>query len=215
MQLLRTISACFILAALAVTGGCVSTGKSIKGGERIVAEGPEMRVGDSWTHEGYSASKGTNVYHQTVIEVAEDGSYVLEEKFKTGEVYTLYYNNEYQRIKIVDKKTGKDLTVRNPPARFLKFPMKIGSTWSDSYLETSRGGLKTGYKNEFTVTDYQEIEVNGKMYQAFAIKRKHMPQSGSWVRYESMWYCPAVKSMVLTKPDWRKGYKLLSFTPGP
>lgn len=215
MSLPRPVLFCPVLLIFLACYGCISTGKSLADKKFVVAESPQMHVGDTWEWTQRGVNTDRNTIRHTVIEVATDGSCQIMEELKNGDRYLLFYDKNREMNRIINLRTGNEEPMwRTPPEKRLQFPLKVGASWKDRYSESTNMLDKRYYKNEYTVMDYQEIELNGEKYEAFAIKRKHMPVSGSWTRYEWYWYVPAIKNIVRTEPEWYKGYELTSFTPG-
>ncbi|WP_147819349.1 hypothetical protein [Salidesulfovibrio onnuriiensis] len=214
---------CSLLALLLLCLGCVASrpalspdlpGKTIPVDDSFRAEFPQMVVGDTWVSKAFSRAKGVETYTESIVKVYPDGAFDLEERSEAGFNYQYRYNNKFQIVGMRDLNEEKDMRVSDPAPVRLSFPIYVGKHWKDAYVGPATAGGNKWYENEYTVADFQEIDVAGAKYKAFRIERKHWARFENWVDHETFWYCPAVKNIVKSRPGWRLGKDVLSFSPG-
>jgi TolB-like protein len=165
-----------------------------------VAEAPKMQVGDSWVVEGYSSKVGKDVFDYRVIEVDSDGDFVIEEiPQKTKHVSYIRYDKNFNRV---DDKYGT----------YLNFPLFVGKQWKDKYRGPSTDGSYYNYRNTYKVVDIENIDTKAGKFLAFKILRNHYNVTKSGSAREIYWYAPDVKYVVKSKPSWRIGYELISYS---
>lgn len=148
---------------------------------------------------------GLDTYQQKIIQVDEDGGFVMEGTGeREGVLRHLYFDKEYHFFKGI--KFPEKTMYKNPvPAeKRLEFPLFVGKTWKDEYVYRSPIEKKSRrYKNEVVVEKYEKVETKAGTFQAFKIvKRYHIPET-NWKGTVIYWYAPEVKREVKSIRDWR------------
>ena len=170
---------------------------------------PKMMVGDSWVIKEFS-NKGIVTRNRTIIETKSDGSFVEEVKDDKGMTRHEYYNNRYQRIKLINAEKGSAVKIPKPPAKTLEFPLFVGKKWNDEFDAWDRGNILHN-SNEYIVDKYERINTKAGSFKAFKIiKLRSIPEK-SWKGKVEYWYSPEAKRIVRAIPDWRYGSELLSY----
>jgi len=76
---------------------------------------PTMVLGDKWVFKGHSYRYGSDAYHQKVINVEDDGSFVIETVGEKEGTYHRYYDNKYQLTKMIKIPEGTQVKTPVPP----------------------------------------------------------------------------------------------------
>jgi hypothetical protein len=169
-----------------------------------IAHPPKMVVGDTWVATNWNREYGIDTFIFKVTHVESDGSFTLEvTSKKDGITRITNYDNALQRI--------------NPPQeqKLLNFPLFIGKKWSEkTYARSVRGDYKH-FENEYTVKDYETVSTEAGSFQAFKIvKSQNVSETGKKF-IEEYWYSPEVKTIVKSKPTWKIGKELISYSVIP
>ncbi len=165
-----------------------------------VAEAPKMQVGDSWVSEGYSRHVGKDTYHRKIIEVETDGSFVREVKEqKSGKKYYQRFENNYN-------------IMETEGILYLNFPLFVGKQWKDKYKGRATDGAYYNYRNTYKVVKIENILTKAGEFIAFKILRNHYNITKGGSDREIYWYAPDVKYVVKSKPSWRIGHELITYS---
>ena len=186
----------FISFALFSFSGCETTPvRQEPPSNAPVAYFPKMVFGDTWTtREYHQDAKGfREIFHRKVVEVGQDGSFVIElTGEKTGKHQYVYYNNKYQATK------KKALTT----PMLLNFPLYTGKRWKCQYWGYSVDGHKYDYEYKCSVVKYERVTTEAGSFDAFKIiayGENLSLHSCGW--RDKYWYAPEVKLIVLMKTD--------------
>jgi TolB-like protein len=165
-----------------------------------VAEAPQMQVGDSWVVEGYSSKVGKDIFTYKVIDVDSDGEFVFEESSdKTKNIAYIRFNKNFNRV---DDQYGT----------YLNFPLFVGKQWKDQYRGKATDGSYYNFRNTYKVVEFENIVTRAGKFLAFKILRNHYNITNSGTAREIYWYAPDVKYVVKSKPSWRIGHELISYS---
>ena len=149
---------------------------------------PRFAVGDTWTFERNDGAR-SGMYQHTILTI--DGDVMRVEQSVNGKPALVLYTDEGNRIY-----TGKD---KRTSARWVAFPMEIGSRWESEY---SSGQGKTA-ETAARVEERLNFQTRGGTFDAFRIKAK-----GNWYNQrllpgiadgwldQEYFYAPAVRRVV-------------------
>lgn len=203
------------LVWIAVLSSC---GTSEKAGETAssfsaTAQFPKMLVGDSWVIRGFHPISGTETYHQKIIQVKEDGGFVVESKEEKGPIHHLTFNNKYERVDIVKIPEGEKIKFGpKPPMNRFDFPLFVGKKWKDEFVSWNPGVKKeTRFFNDYVVEGYETVTTKAGTFKAFKIVRRSICQETRRKGTETYWYAPEVKHEIKSAPDYREGSELISY----
>lgn len=181
-----------------------------------VADLPKHCKGDKTVEMGWwSSTEKNKTWTNNIDKVNEDGSYEMINVLDNGkEERRLFYNNKHQLIRNLNLATGKDEFITNPPANRLNFPLFVGKQWSDNYYTTAARGGKYHYSNLYTVTAYQTLTIKAGQFDVFRIWRINSNLRDLSKSSEIYYYSPQLKTVILSEPDWRDGFELISYSIG-
>jgi len=197
-----------------ISSGCGTTPvKNVPLPGEPVAHVPKMTVGDTWVYTGFGYG-GTDTFTSKVVEVQADGGFVTERKSKKKNRTVLcYWNNKYQKTRMVDKDSGNELDVLTPPAKYPDFPLFVGKQWSDKYTGSSITGSTDDYANDYFVESYGKVSTKAGTFDAFKISRQHynISRGRRTSFFSTFWYSPKLKIVIKSEPDWRIGKEVISY----
>jgi len=169
-----------------------------------IAPPPKMVVGDTWVVTDWSREYGIDTFTFNVTHVESDGGFTLEvTSKKDGITRVTNYDNAFQRI--------------NPPLKrkVLDFPLFVGKKWSDKQYGRSAHGDYKHYENEYIVEKYETVSTEAGSFKAFKIFRQQYVRETGKTFTEEYWYSPEVKAVVKSKPTWKIGKELISYSVIP
>jgi hypothetical protein len=148
---------------------------------QVIAEKPDLRVGDRWVFRQTGTEMGKSVdrrFSREVIDIAADGMI----RIKNGDGTIRTFDSSWNP--------------RNPqrpefwPQDF-QFPLRVGAEWSFASPPA------TYYQNGgHRVSAYESITVPAGTFDCFRIEGKSIfstkSRSETWIM--TRWYCPAVKN---------------------
>ena len=181
-----------------------------------IAYSPKMRVGDNWVYEGWSRKNKRDTYRNRIVEVSEDGSFVIEIRGETSGRYKhRYYDNKFRWVKTIDKKTEKILKTKKCKYNKSWFPLFVGKKWvEECYLTSSVSGRKDDYKLTYIVQSYEKVKTKAGIFEAFKIKELNWvigsTSQKKWRRI--YWYSPQVKRTVKVESNYQYWSDLIKFS---
>ena len=146
---------------------------------------PRWEKGDWWqikvevAHSGISRSGlCEELYSDYLVKVGESGS---------PEVYG------GEKKEIVDcSAVISQLLDQGDKRGFLKFPLRVGQSWSFQYLRTSPGGKSRWVTAEHKVSGQEQVMIGGEKIETLKIERSIEGENT-----ETYWYSPRAKANVL------------------
>ena len=171
----------------------------------IVAEFPEMTVGDSWETTDYSSKYGSDTYKYKITAVEKNKSFELRVNIeKLGKTYFLYQDIEQNSIRAI-LFSDADLFALN-------FPLFIGKSWESKQSGVSRSSNK-GYdfSSIYLVESYESVKTDAGTFNAFKIKRKSHNITVDYRDEVLYWYSPDVKGVIKSQVHGRRGVKLIRY----
>jgi TolB-like protein len=177
------------------------------------AQFPRMIVGDSWVTRGFHPTSGLETYHLKVIQVLEDGGFLIESREDNGTIHHYTFNNRYEWIDIVKMPEGQKLKVLpRPPMNRFNFPIFIGKKWKDEFVSWNpRLKKDSRFVNEYAVEAYEPVKTTAGTFMAFKIVRRSTIPETKWKGTEIYWYAPEAKREVKSAPDYREGSELIAY----
>ena len=154
--------------------------------EGPVAEAPKLNPGDAYTFK-----RGRRSYTSRIIEVHEDGSFVLEKvDEQTFEKHVMRLDRRF---------STKNYTKWHYEYNYaLDFPLFVGKRWEDKvskHLQRYAYSLEETYK--FKVSAYEDVKVGQKQVKAFKITFSLAPGNGKG----TIWYSPEMKFVIKESID--------------
>jgi hypothetical protein len=154
-------------------------------------DAPAWTVGDRWV-------LGDDVV--ITVASADQNSYSLKYTIGPTDSVIVYEKPSLTRLYYGAKDKRINYEGRNK--RLFNFPMEIGKSWQDKYVEkpTSLGAQETTYLETFTPLRWEEIAVAAGKFKAVKIeyKQEKLGQTGSQPKEGKVfyWYSPDVKYML-------------------
>jgi hypothetical protein len=154
-------------------------------------DAPAWTVGDRWV-------LGDDVV--ITVASADQNSYSLKYTIGPTDSVIVYEKPSLMRLYYGTKDKRINYEGRNK--RLFNFPMEIGKSWQDKYVEkpTSLGAQETTYLETFTPLRWEEIAVAAGKFKAVKIeyKQEKLGQTGSQPKEGKVfyWYSPDVKYML-------------------
>lgn len=181
---------------------CATPSKTAPDPGSVVAQFPEMSVGDSWIVLDYIRDFGTANYTYEVISVEADGSFDMRIKNDKNNIeYVKYFDSTLIGIPMI---MG---TQFDPEA--LQFPLFVGKSWKTVANSKSVKGENHIYKSQYTVEEYTKVETAVGVFDAFRIHQKIRSVGTNWRGSDNHWYAPAAKAIVKSSPTHIRGVKIL------
>ncbi len=154
-------------------------------------DAPSWNIGDKWV-------LGENV----IIAVAstDESSYSLKYTMGGRDSFLIHGKPSLSRLYYMAKNKRINYEGRNK--RLFNFPMEIGKSWQDKYVEkpTSLGAEETTYIETFTPLGWEEITVAAGRFKAIKLeyKQEKLGQTGNQPKEGKVfyWYSPDVKYML-------------------
>ncbi len=153
-------------------------------------EPPPWIVGDRWV-----------LGQDTVITVsgADETSYTLQYTIGGRDSFLIYEKPSLNRIFYMAR--DKRIKYEGRNRKLFNFPMEIGKSWQDKYVEkpTSLGAKETTYVDNFTPLAWEEVTVAAGRFKAVKIEYKQEKLGESAGPREGKvwyWYSPDVKYML-------------------
>lgn len=152
---------------------------------------PAWKVGDRWVLGEDVVITVSSIDQNTcslTYTMGGSDSMIIYEK---PSLSRLYYASRDKRI-----------TYEGRNKRLFNFPMEIGKSWQDKYVEkpTSLGGKETTYVETFNPVGWEEITVKAGKFKAVKLeyKQEKLGQTGSQPKEGKVfyWYSPDVKYML-------------------
>jgi hypothetical protein len=192
-----------IIIVILFLSGCSSVPvKEHPGVGDIVAEFPEMRIGNSWETTDFSDQYGSDTYNYEITNVEADKSFDLRIRVKrTGKKYFRYYNSKEENFPGI-------LSFENDSS-VLSFPMFVGKSWKASQNAKTRSGEMGNFSSVYLVESYESVETDVGTFNAFKIKRKTHNITAGWRGESFFWYSPDVKGIIKSKHTEKRGTKLM------
>ena len=78
-----------------------------------------------------------------------------------------------------------------PPLRLIKFPLKVGDSWTETVSREDPSGRRQAFRFKTDVLNYESVNVSGKAFMAFKIIT-----SLGGIRYREDWYAPEARTYV-------------------
>jgi len=165
-----------------------------------VADAPKMRIGDSWVRKGYTYSSGHSTWSNKIVEVSEDGSFVVE----------LQHENKEKVINLrFDKNWTRDT---EQAAKWITFPLFVGKKWSSRHRGSGEERNYTFLSNYY-VSNYESIKTSAGQFYAFKVVQKVRNVTlgrGGWKHV--YWYSPEAKNTVKQIFNNGLGWELISYS---
>jgi hypothetical protein len=172
----------------------------------IVANFPEMTIGDSWetTDYDYSNKYGSETYNYEITNVEADNSFDLQISVKkSGKTHFRYYDSK--------EKSFPGILSFEIDNSVLSFPMFVGKSWNSRQYAKSRSGEMGNFSSTYLVQSYESVETEAGTFYAFKIKRKTHNIKDGWHGECFFWYSPEVKGIIKSKHNDKRGIKLIKF----
>lgn len=169
---------------------------------------PKMTIGDEWTID-----TDFGIRHRRVIDVSNDGSFILELKREDGSrVFHQFFDNNYRFVKEIDIKSGVYSRLSDPPKMILNFPLFVGKTWELEFVDIPFGGSEfVRYKSTYTVDGIEMKTTKAGEYETVKVSEKQLNTKANKLLMNTIWYSPELKIIIKEAPTWRKGMELLSY----
>ncbi len=185
---------------------------------------PEVKVGDRWKYR--RTDYPTNLPRITTYEVRVTflgpDEILTVDTGGSGKENDSHWTSEWSAISL-----GGSGVVYDQPARFLKFPLKVGATHETTFEVVARRGGTARPKFEQTVkvVGWEDVVVPAGKFRALKVEAKGTFQRldarfGGWARLE-FWYVPDVKRWVKytyedgtrgpSTPSTKDGHELVEF----
>jgi uncharacterized caspase-like protein len=205
-----------LLCMLPLVHGCQTTGrgKLAPSPGEPVADFPQMTVGDSFTMRLDIYQAGFGTFHWKVIEVLEDGSFIMESTREgSNRKNKLYVHKEQPDSPsyIIKNEKGRRLVFAN-----IQFPLFVGKKWSEDFRGLSQKGKHIlNITANYHVDKYELIQTRAGPLMAFRIKGNASfmhPKKGFKRRMFKYWYSPSAKMVM--KADYSNRFEdidLLSY----
>jgi len=154
-------------------------------------DAPAWNVGDRWV-------LGDDVV--ITVASADQSSYSLKYTIAGRDSIIVYEKPSLSRLYYMSKDKRINYEGRNK--RLFNFPMEIGKSWQDKFVEkpTSLGAQETTYIETFTPLGWEEITVPAGKFKAVKLEYKQgkVGQTGSQPKEGKVlyWYSPDVKYML-------------------
>jgi hypothetical protein len=145
-----------------------------------VAEGPELRTGDSWKFRRHGPKDGEFAIFSGAVEAIHSPDRIAI-KWEHGKTY--YY----------DAALNIYLWERSDWPRVLaKYPLRVGAGWTSSLTFTNPNWGETG---QGKVVAYEMLDVPAGKYQCYRVEAESTYGSKYYTEYRvwTRWYCPEVK----------------------
>jgi len=168
---------------------------------------PELRAGDVWE---ISAKYPVNCSRWE--ELGEKNGELVA-KCKEYFVYSTTQDGNWKRF---TDKNGNILAEFKPYYPAMKFPIKLGKTWEESYSGYVKGEQYPQWKSVFKakVADYEKITVPYGTFEAYRIDYEDHWRVGlfSGVNKGSMWFTPEINHLLKNdnKGDPRWNFELIN-----
>lgn len=152
---------------------------------------PAWKVGDRWV-------LGDNVV--ITVSSADQSSVSLTYTMGGRDSIIVYGKPSLSRQSYISR--DKRITYEGRNKKLFNFPMEIGKSWEDKYVEkpTSLGAKETTYLETFTPLAWEEITVAAGKFKAVKIeyKQEKLGETGSQPKEGKAfyWYSPDVKYML-------------------
>ena len=154
-------------------------------------DAPAWNIGDRWV-----------LGDEVVITVSSADQNTISLKYTIGgrDSVIIYEKPSLSRLYYVARDKRINYEGRNK--KLFNFPMEIGKSWQDKYVEkpTSLGAKETTYIETFTPLGWEEITVGAGKFKAVKLeyKQERLGQTGSQPKEGKVlyWYSPDVKYMV-------------------
>ncbi len=152
---------------------------------------PSWNIGDKWV-----------LGVDTIIAVAsaDESSYSLKYTMGGRDSFLIHEKPSLNRIFYMAR--DKRIKYEGRNRKLFNFPMEIGKSWQDKYVEkpVSLGAQETTYLETFTPLGWEDIEIPGGKFKALKIEYKQervgqaagQPKEGKAL----YWYSPDVKYML-------------------
>lgn len=158
--------------------------------ERSADAPPRLQVGDSWQYTSHS---------QVVEGVSDDG--VTLKMTMSGTVSTTRTSREGNPLS-TDTVTGVGTVkaIYSPAMPVLRFPLKAGKTWRESYRMTTSFIFDSTTESEYDarVVGWEVVKVPAGTFDALRIEWQDRSSGSIGNREGIYWYAPAAKAMVKT-----------------
>jgi len=154
-------------------------------------DAPVWNIGDRWV-------LGDNVV--ITVASADDSSVSLKYTIGARDSTIVYEKPSLTRLYYMAKDKRINYEGRNK--KLFNFPMEIGKSWQDKYVEkpASLGAKETAYVETFTPLAWEEISIPAGKFKAVKLeyKQEKLGQTGSQPKEGKVfyWYSPDVKYML-------------------
>jgi hypothetical protein len=121
--------------------------------------------------------------------------------FEMGGGSEAIYTNELSAIRIGNR-------IWKPNNGFLKFPLKVGTTWSHRYISTNNNDRE----RSCSVDKWVSVKVPAGTFPAFVINCSNQRATANFPALEEYWYAPDVKQFIwYSSGDFNQEFILTSF----
>jgi len=166
---------------------------------------PERKPNDTWTYHSIDGSTKleTDVFSITVKDAKLEGYVFVWESVKTGMKYERTSTRDLNPVVLAQGR------VYAPYYPYFKFPLSVGKTWSEeSTLRQESDNTKWTYSTTGKVVRFGKVTVPAGEFEAYEISvdatytgERQGSRNWSGRRMETLWYAPAVKTVVKQQYD--------------